>query len=148
MWQGLADQLIFTGDSINFYNKAILANGGLRNTQQFWRYFLAPGVAHCGTPGPGSVAPTNPMQQVIDWVEHGQAPDVLNASGTINGQPVTRPLCPYPEPDAVYTGGDANQASSYTCQRRVQLTNPFHPGIADDHGGRDTRDARRFKART
>jgi Tannase and feruloyl esterase len=52
-------------------------------------YFLAPGVAHCGTPGTGSIAPTNPMQQVINWVENGRAPAVLNASGTINGQAVT-----------------------------------------------------------
>jgi len=156
MWQGLADQLIFTGDSINFYNQAISANGGLRSTQQFWRYYLAPGVAHCGTPGPNSIAPTNPMQQVIDWVEHGQAPTVLNASGTINGQSVTRPLCPYPEPDAVYTGGDPNQASSYTCRNTVQFDNPFQPGPAGNrptapwsHQGRsgDHRGARRFRTR-
>jgi hypothetical protein len=157
MWQGLADQLIFTGDSINFYNRAIFANGGLRSTQQFWRCFLAPSVAHCGTPGPGSIAPTNPMQQVIDWVERGQAPAVLDASGTINGQAVTRPLCPYPEPDAVYTGGDPNQASSYTCRNTVQLDNPFQPGPAGNqprgetsHHGRwgDDRVDRPFKART
>ena len=128
MWQGLADQLIFTGDSINYYNQVLTANGGIRSTEQFMRYFLAPGVAHCGAPGPGSIAPTNPMQQVIDWVEQGQAPAVLNASGSINGQPVTRPLCPYPDPDAVFTGGDPNQASSYTCANRVQITNPFQVG--------------------
>jgi len=125
MWQGLADQLIFTGDSINYYNQAILANGGIGNTESFFRYFLAPGVAHCGAPGPGSIAPTNPMQQVIDWVENGQAPTVLDASGTINGQAVTRPLCPYPDGDAAYTGGDPNQASSYTCSSRPHFTNPF-----------------------
>jgi len=125
MWQGLADQLIFTGDSINYYNKVLAANGGITNTESFFRYFLAPGVGHCGTPGPGSIAPTNPMQQVIDWVEHGQAPTVLNASGTINGQSVTRPLCPYPDPDATYTGRDPTLASSYTCSRKVQLTDPF-----------------------
>jgi feruloyl esterase len=68
------------------------------------------------------------MQQVIDWVEHGKAPDTLNASGTINGQAVTRPLCPYPAPDAVYTRGDPNQASSYVCSRAVRLTDPFHVG--------------------
>jgi feruloyl esterase len=157
MWQGLADQLIFTGDSINFYNQAIFANGGLNRTQQFWRYFAVPGVAHCGTPGPGSVAPTNPMQQVIEWVEHGQAPAVLNASGTINGQSVTRPICPYPDPDAVYTGGDPTQASSYTCRNRVQLDNPSQPGPAGNeppregshhgHWGDGQRD-RPFKART
>jgi len=125
MWQGLADQLIFTGDSINYYNRAVAANGGIRDTESFFRYFLAPGVAHCGTPGPGSIAPTNPMQQVIDWVETGQAPAALDASGTINGQPVTRPLCPYPDPDAVYTGGDPNAAASYACIDQPRFTDPF-----------------------
>ena len=125
MWQGLADQLIFTGDSINYYNRALAANGGIRGTESFFRYFLAPGVGHCGGPGPGSIAPTNPMQQVIDWVENGQAPSVLNASGSINGQPVTRPLCPYPDADASYTGGDPNQAASYTCSSQPHFTNPF-----------------------
>jgi hypothetical protein len=128
MWQGLADQLIFTGDSINYYNQVLAANGGIKNTEQFARYFLAPGVTHCGTPGAGSVAPANPMQQVVDWVENGQAPAVLNASGTVNGQAVTRPLCPYPDPDAVYTGGDPAQASSYTCRPTPRFTNPYTVG--------------------
>ncbi|HUA31071.1 MAG TPA: tannase/feruloyl esterase family alpha/beta hydrolase [Streptosporangiaceae bacterium] len=125
MWQGLADQLIFTGDSINYYNRALAANGGIRATESFFRYFLAPGVMHCGTPGPGSIAPTNPMQQVIDWVERGQAPAVLDASGSVNGEPVTRPLCPYPDRDAIYAGGDPDLAASYTCSSRPRLTNPL-----------------------
>ena len=128
MWQGLADQLIFTGDSINFYNEILAANGGIGNTESFARYFLAPGVAHCGSPGPGSVAPANPMQQVVDWVQQGQAPSVLNASGSINGTAVTRPLCPYPDPDAAYTSGDPTMASSYTCRSTAQITNPLKVG--------------------
>ena len=71
-----------------------------------------------------------------NWVENGQAPSVLDASGTINGQPATRPLCPYPDPDAIYTGGRPNLASSYTggrpnlassytCSSRPHFTNPF-----------------------
>ena len=125
MWQGLADQLIFTGDSINYYNRAVAANGGISSTESFFRYFLAPGVAHCGTPGAGSIAPTDPMQQVINWVEHGQAPAALDASGTINGQSVARPLCPYPDPDAIYTGRNPDAAASYTCSSRPHFTNPF-----------------------
>ena len=39
MWQGLADQLIFTGDSINYYNRVLAANGGISSTEQFMRYF-------------------------------------------------------------------------------------------------------------
>jgi Tannase and feruloyl esterase len=125
MWQGLADQLIFTGDSINYYNHVLAANGGIASTESFFRYFLAPGVGHCGAPGAGSIAPTNPMQQVIDWVEHHQAPAVLDASGSISGQAVTRPLCPYPDPDAVYTGGNPDVAASYACSRRARFTNPL-----------------------
>jgi len=79
------------------YNRALAANGGIAATESFFRYFLAPGVAHCGTPGAGSIAPTNPMQQVITWVEQDKAPAVLDASGTIDGRAVTRPLCPYPD---------------------------------------------------
>jgi hypothetical protein len=60
MWQGLADQLIFTGDSINYYNHALAANGGIQSTESFFRYFLAPGVGHCGAPGAGSIAPDQP----------------------------------------------------------------------------------------
>jgi hypothetical protein len=80
---------------------------------------------------------------------------VLNASGTINGQSVTRPLCPYPEPDAVYTGGDPNQATGYTCRNTVELNNTFQPGPAGNeprgeglHDGRwgDGRGDRMFKA--
>jgi hypothetical protein len=134
MWQGLADQLIFTGDSINYYNEAVAANGGLASTESFFRYFVAPGVQHCGTPGPGSIAPTNPMQQVINWVQHGSAPTVLNASGSINGQSVTRPLCPYPDPDAIYTGGDPTVAASYTCGSQPQFTNPFLLNGQHAHG--------------
>jgi Tannase and feruloyl esterase len=125
MWQGLADQLIFTGDSINYYNRALAANGGISSTASFFRYFLAPGVGHCGTPGAGSIAPANPMQQVINWVENGQVPAVLDASGSINGQSVTRPLCPYPDRDAIYTGGNPDLAASYTCSSRPRITNPF-----------------------
>ena len=65
------------------------------------------------------------MQQVIEWVENGQAPAVLDASGSINGQPVTRPLCPYPDADATYAGGDPNQATSYTCSSQPHFTDPF-----------------------
>jgi Tannase and feruloyl esterase len=64
------------------------------------------------------------MQQVINWVENGQAPATLAASGSINGTPVTRPLCPYPDPDAIYTGGDPTVAASYSCSSKPQFTNP------------------------
>ncbi|MBV9805022.1 MAG: tannase/feruloyl esterase family alpha/beta hydrolase [Solirubrobacterales bacterium] len=134
IWQGLADQLIFTSDSINYYNQVLKAMGGVPATEQFARFFLAPGVSHCGTPGAGSIAPTDPMQAVVNWVEKGQAPDTLPASGTIDGASATRPLCPYPDPDAVYAGGDPNTASSYTCRSAEVLTDPWAVGSSGPPG--------------
>jgi len=49
----------------------------------------------------------------------------LDASGTINGQSVTRPLCPYPHADATDTGGNPDQAASYTCRNQPHFTTPF-----------------------
>ena len=54
------------------------------------------------------------------------SPDLAAAcAGTINGQPVTRPLCPYPDRDAIYTGGNPDVAASYTCSNRPHFTSPF-----------------------
>jgi hypothetical protein len=94
-----------------------LMGGGAQPTEAFARLFLAPGVAHCaGGAGP---APDNPLNAVIDWVEHGHAPRVLNgvlrdASGTVVQ---TRPICLYPEVAAYKGHGDVTVASSFVCRR-------------------------------
>jgi hypothetical protein len=130
MWQGMADQLIFTGDSVNFYNKALRTFGGISALKNWFRYFMVPSVSHCGTPGAGSVAPTNPMQQVIDWVEKNKVPTTLAASGSIGGANVTRPICPYPDPSAKYIDGDWKKASSYACSSHPSYDDPTLPGPA------------------
>ena len=68
MWQGLADQLIFTGGSINYY-QAPAANGGIQNTESFFRYFLAPGVARQPIPAqrPPLTAGTQAFRGVLPW---------------------------------------------------------------------------------
>jgi hypothetical protein len=49
----------------------------------------------------------------------GQGPGQSDFNGIL-----TRPLCPYPDPDAIYTSGNPNLAASYTCSSRPQYTNP------------------------
>jgi hypothetical protein len=66
------------------------------------------------------------MQQVINWVENGQALAVLDASGSINGQAVTRPLCPYPDPDAVYTGGGPQRGHQLHLQQPTTVHQPVY----------------------
>ena len=49
MWQGFADQLIMPEGSIAYYDAVTnFMGGGYAQTQQFFRHFMAPGVAHCG----------------------------------------------------------------------------------------------------
>ena len=75
IYHGLADQLIFPQGSIDYYKRVQQSIGG-RDTADFARLFLAPGMAHCAG-GPGA-QPDNPLNQLVDWVENGKAPSSLN----------------------------------------------------------------------
>ena len=75
------------------------------------RLFLAPGVLHCGGgAGPDRFDSLTAMEQ---WVEKGTPPASMIA--TKANQPISRPLCPYPQL-AKYKGtGDTNDAVSFAC---------------------------------
>jgi tannase/feruloyl esterase len=98
---------------------------GLRAAQQHVRYFLAPGVFHCGGgPGPDIVNP-NLLTALAQWVEHGAAPESIVA--TKSNSPLTRPMCPYPQL-ARYTGsGDTNDPSNFVCVNAIDR-GPFRKG--------------------
>ncbi|MBV8947409.1 MAG: tannase/feruloyl esterase family alpha/beta hydrolase [Solirubrobacterales bacterium] len=125
LWHGLADQLIFPQGTINYYQRVQEAMGGPRRTDSFARLFLAPGAQHCASavgPAPGTPyaypAVAMPLQNVVNWVEHGQAPDSILAvkiDPQTNVVTESRILCPYPE-TAVYDGqGNPNVSTSYRC---------------------------------
>lgn len=122
IWHGMHDALIFPRGTIDYYQRVIDTMGGLGNTQQFARLFLAPHVGHCsGGTGP---APVDPMSAVERWVENGEAPDTLQASlppdTGVNKTTttMTRPLCPYPQA-ARYTGtGSTHNAENFTCTQQ------------------------------
>jgi tannase/feruloyl esterase len=117
-YHGLSDP----GPSVTYtieYYKALKAKyGGLRETRKFARLFLIPNMGHCG--GGPSTDQFDPLTPLVDWVEHGIAPDKIIASGTnFTSAPTTRsrPLCLYPK-EARYIGGpggDLSVASNYTC---------------------------------
>ncbi|KAJ4356192.1 uncharacterized protein N0V89_004222 [Didymosphaeria variabile] len=67
--------------------------------QDFYRFFLVPGAGHCGANSgqPNGGWPQTSMQQLIDWVENGVAPDLLNATvslGSNKGQ--NQKICMWP----------------------------------------------------
>ncbi|HTH81650.1 MAG TPA: tannase/feruloyl esterase family alpha/beta hydrolase [Mucilaginibacter sp.] len=130
MFTGTADPAVPFQDAVNYYDRVVEKQGGLKETQSFFRYFLVPGMGHCGGgAGPNeigqgfstnaqSTAENNVLMALIKWVEEGVAPEKIIASGfqccvVPGGQHFTRPVYPYPK-FPKYIGGDINAASSYT----------------------------------
>jgi hypothetical protein len=113
MWHGETDQLIPWRQSVHYYREAAQRFGGFAKLDDWFRFYVAPGVNHCsGGAGP---QPQNLFGVLVDWVENGVAPDRILSQNTSGGVVTrSRPLCPYPKM-AKYIGGDANLAESFEC---------------------------------
>jgi hypothetical protein len=113
MWHGEADQLIPPKGTLNYYQRLVSGNGGVKHVDDFVRLFMAPGVAHCsGGAGPN---PVGTFEAVVDWVENGVAPDTILARSLPGGATRTRPLCAYPK-TAMWTGaGSKDDAANFVC---------------------------------
>ena len=141
MYSGTSDPLVPFQDALHYYERVTQAQGGLAQTQEFFRYFLAPGMGHCGNFGtgitdfgmtgfyaPASAQPAglgsdrNILAALVKWVEEGAAPQQLvatafNGAVAANGIKFQRPICPYPQFPA-YVSGDASLPTSYRCETR------------------------------
>lgn len=123
MYHGLADTLIPSQGSVNYYNRVATQMGGIQSIQGFYRFYLVPGMAHGfanGTSNPNANPPLPTLDQLYaaltDWVEKGTAPAALTATApaTATVGQKSRPLRLYPQ-KASYTNGDPNLASNYNC---------------------------------
>jgi feruloyl esterase len=124
MWHGLSDQLIFTQGSIDYYNRVQRLMGGSRQTTDFARLFLAPGVTHCGLFSPGPV-PADPLGQLVQWVENGKAPvslDGVISDPSTGAVTATRPICEYPNVAHYIGHGAITEASSFACRPASSAT--------------------------
>lgn len=110
IFHGWDDQLIMPEGSIDYYERIIDEFGSWRQVQQFARLFMVPGLWHCGG-GPG-LDPVDPFGALVDWVEHGDAPDQLLTS---DGE-ATRPVCAYPYVPRWDGTGDPDQPESFDCK--------------------------------
>jgi feruloyl esterase len=114
MWHGWADAGLSPLGTTEFYEQVQARDP---NARDFFRLFMLPGVLHCGGgPGPDAVDWVSAM---VDWVEHGKAPDRLvarKASTAAGASERTRPLCPYPQ-HAVYSGtGSTDDEKNFVCK--------------------------------
>jgi len=140
LWQGEADYSIPTISSLAYYQAVVKAMGGLPATKQFARYYLLPGVGHCGGNGPDAF---NGLGAVVAWTEKHVTPralvatqyapstsggggpppggsasdltDAVPALGAPSAAAVVRQitLFPYPELPAYKGHGNVDDADSY-----------------------------------
>jgi hypothetical protein len=128
MWHGGADPLIPWRQAVHYYNDAAERYKGYSNLAPWFRFYLAPGVGHCG--GGAGPQPQNLFGVLVDWVENDIAPDSIQ-SQNISGGVVTRarPLCPYPQ-TAIHDGvGDPNAASSWSCGGNLENKDTICDGL-------------------
>lgn len=112
LWHGWADGAMPATSSIGYYEHVVKFMGGRKQTEDFFRLFLIPGVHHGGG-GPG-LTEFDALTALENWVEKGQAPEKLIACRSTNGVVARcRPVFPYPML-AHYSGeGDPKQADSF-----------------------------------
>ncbi|WP_040811583.1 tannase/feruloyl esterase family alpha/beta hydrolase [Nocardia concava] len=109
-WQGDADQLIPPAGTVDYRHRVEAQMGGTDKVDEFYRVFLAPGVAHCALTG------SSDMTALTEWVEHGKAPEVLQAGlTTATGQTVTRDICRLPLVSRYSGDGDPASPASFRC---------------------------------
>jgi hypothetical protein len=78
MWHGWADGSIVATTSIGYYKGVMKFMGDRKQTEDFFRLFLVPGVHHVGG-GPG-LTEFDALTALENWVERGEAPVRLIAS--------------------------------------------------------------------
>ena len=114
LYHGASDPSIPASQSIAFYRELAEQQQGIERTQENVRLFLVPGMHHCsGGPAPDRF---DTLSAIEAWVEHGKAPDAIQAS-TKPESPVQHrlPLCPYPQ-QARYRGtGEITDPSNWSC---------------------------------
>ncbi|THY97758.1 tannase and feruloyl esterase [Aureobasidium pullulans] len=122
-WHGITDQIIPFGGSTSYHDRVASLDPRVND---YFRLFLAPGTAHC-LPGDGPF-PYRALEDLIEWVERGVAPERLVAQRIEDLDAETgllrhdveragdrgKPLCLYPKRQE-YIGGDAGVMGSYRC---------------------------------
>ncbi len=133
-YHGWNDQTLQPGYSPSYYDLVTAEMGGLAETQDFYRLFMVPGMAHCyrgpGANSFGGVGQQIPPQRdalhdvqlaLEEWVENGVAPDRLVATKYVDDDAdtttveFTRTLCPYPSVARYSQSGDPGKAVNFVC---------------------------------
>ena len=127
VYHGVSDAIFSVDDTTAWYEGLRNANGG--DASDFARLFRVPGMAHCA--GGPSTDQFDMLTPLVNWVEKGQAPELVIASARGAGNATaanpdvpsywspsrSRPLCPYPRVARLKASAtDLEAADSFSCQ--------------------------------
>jgi len=108
LYHGWSDAAIPAQATIDYY-QSVVKKLGARETGQFVRLYMVPGMEHCGG---GSGCTDFDFQAPIEaWVEQTKAPAEVIARG--KGR--THPLCPYPQVAHYKGSGSTDDAANFVC---------------------------------
>ncbi len=112
-YHGVSDPWFSAKDTIDYYQRMTIANGGEDKVVSWSRAFLVPGMGHCQG-GSATLDNFDMLTAAVNWVEKNTAPDLVIAKG--NAFPGrTRPLCALPK-HAQYKGqGNLDDAANFEC---------------------------------
>ncbi|MCD7972913.1 MAG: tannase/feruloyl esterase family alpha/beta hydrolase [Candidatus Azobacteroides sp.] len=144
MYTGTNDAIVPFQDAMYYYERVVEHQGSLEETQRFFRYFIIPGMGHCGG-GPGlnecahTAAINVPLDKehdmvtaLMNWVEHDMVPEQIIVTryheNPEQGIKMQRPVFPYPL-FPKYTGGDYTLPSSYRAVERERANIPVPDAI-------------------
>jgi feruloyl esterase len=111
-YHGVSDPWFSALDTVGYYER-LAADNARAPLAEWSRLFLVPGMGHCGG-GEATLDRFDLLGPLVDWVERGQAPAQVIATGaSFPGR--SRPLCAYPK-HAQYRGqGDTESAANFSC---------------------------------
>lgn len=114
---GLADELISSLGTVRYYNQVAEQLGGLNELDDFYAFYLIPGMSHGygnGTSNPQAkpVVPANDLmyEKLVAWVEEGTAPGEFTLK---SAEGFDMPVCTYPK--RVYATNDGS-GERFQCQ--------------------------------
>jgi feruloyl esterase len=112
-YHGWADALVNPQMSVDYY-ESVMKKMGARQTKEFYRLYMIPGMFHCA--GGVGCDRADWFTPLVEWVEKGVAPGAIQSSRLEKGETVrTRPQCVYPEVARYNSQGDINKAENFTC---------------------------------
>ena len=92
---GSADSCVPYHACLDYYERVAERFGSIEKVRSFFRFYIIPGMSH--GPGPGINSLPNTLNLVVNWREHGVAPEMIQGKRIVAGKTeLDIPLYPYP----------------------------------------------------